>query len=1344
MKKIITLILIFGITIVNAQNAQDLQFTANAGINLQPDGSGGYTGTMCKTTINNGFTLTPQNVPANTYEFNGYNIPSGVNINPTTGVITVNNANIGTYDFEVTWKIKGRAWNKNAPDNKVKGINIEVKEKPSAPTNISDVSFCDLPNKWISDMCKPLTGRENYEYQIIYDNDEDPTNNGTHPSENSSAWGTTRYNHNQVISKKYGKHWVRARAKNGVCVSDWAYGSITYKRKPEDLNIIVQYGGFTISNGKGTFCKTAGNTGFTIKASKYSGYKFKFFEGNTPLGNGGHNDWAVIQDPSLGEHTYKMQVAKSTDTNWQCIKEVEVKISVQSKLTPPTVNNVVSCASAKWAHDITGAKHFETKGDNTPEYKYQLKNGNDWSNPTDVNYNYYMAGGTPKTYTFRARAEKAGYCPSDWSGEATVTIKEKPQDLTFDINACITLTDNNGTLEGSMCKNSICNGGNNTGFTLKPQNVPNGYSFKYYESGNEISTNTNLIQYPTVGLHTYIVKWAKDNNWDCTNQKTIKIDVKELPKPTPTSPQYLCNQGQNWIGNIVYTGNNETQTNFDYDRFVLQKADGSWDYGDVKNYKDLIWAETHNRYNERSAYKRQPYFIRLKKGNGNCNSKWSDPIEVYVIDKGAPAPEVSTNWICVTNEMDLSIKNPLSYVRYQWSKKGSNGAITDLTDAQVDAIAVGGTSAHIIVPSEENVQYKVRAVVPNSNKGRCESPNWSNYYNTKITSQVDCGDTGKKGIFAIDNKGTIKFVNKVTQGGTWDGDFTHNPSENPDPVTGDIHFHPNAVNPIKIIIRDNNRWHELVFQSDVDYTNLVDTKHKIGYFLKSNGDKTDVYETLTEVMPKPAVSGMTGRKIASYTNESGGIEEIKETITTLTENNNIYTYKSENGTPTEIDLNNAIDDITTSGTHTIATVTYVDGTKKPIKETATTFQDVNRVTKKRSVASYKKEAEGNEDQINETVTKIIQDSHHNTDVKKYTIKVAVPNTNNSEDKQIESSRVIATYTNEELPTDPKNIRETVTSIEQAIPHNSNPYKFTKINSNNKKSKVWASLNIGRYKNENLDKYVNIKETITMLQPQLPYNYDNHNESQNIARYRPEQLNGDNNNDYSRNIRETITKMEQNRPLEIVEYDKPVPGRPDESYGDIKFYNEETPYETNQKKPKIIRVVSKFKGNQLKIGRDGGMYARRLIWAGEINAYTGRIVNSTPGVDSSLANCVTNTNGIGQSNNMDCTIDTSHPALGTSLGDGIKSIIYKVKFNPPLKSNEYVVLLTAENIYLDKVGTGVHTTPSLNYYEKEKDGFTFALFNKAGGPPSLNYRKKIKEKNMSIYFMVIGYGNVAPD
>ncbi len=457
----------------------------------------------------------------------------------------------------------------------------------------------------------------------------------------------------------------------------------------------------------------------------------------------------------------------------------------------------------------------------------------------------------------------------------------------------------------------------------------------------------------------------------------------------------------------------------------------------------------------------------------------------------------------------------------------------------------------------------------------------------------------------IDNKGTIKKVNRVSKG-VWGG-ATH-PQANLNPTQGDIHF-DTGNNVVKIF--DGTNW-VIINQSTgtADYQNEVTDKHKIGTFKKSTGAKiADVYETITRIDAVTAPNSMASRTIATYKNENQTNQEIKETITKLsntTAKPYVYTYKNENGNGPTFDVGKFPKTITTTGTHKIAKVILEDNTEHEIKETITQItqksHNVKGNNKSRNIATYTNE-EGTPTNIRETITQITQKSHN------------VKGNN--------KSRNIATYKNENG--DETTIRETITEmVSQDSGGGLERRQIAKyVNENNEetilKEGVTNMEHLPNGNNNDSDKKHTIKVPdgeisiegaimkVNNKTKQIQYNI-----RREIAKYRNEKA-----EEFP--IKETVTAMrqvstEEGENMGQEDLNKPVLQYKQGGYGvigrdpdinldkkkpsDVLYYNEAY-YRTDNAKPQQARIVSTEKYNEIEVGPDGGAYSNTLRYAGRI-------------------------------------------------------------------------------------------------------------------------------------------------
>lgn len=135
----------------------------------------------------------------------------------------------------------------------------------------------------------------------------------------------------------------------------------------------------------------------------------------------------------------------------------------------------------------------------------------------------------------------------------------------------------------------------------------------------------------------------------------------------------------------------------------------------------------------------------------------------------------------------------------------------------------------------------------------------------------------QEGIRVIDNKGTIKNINKVTISNT-------KPTE-PKPTKGDVWF-DQYPSPNSIEIFDGTQWRKININGKVSYTDIITaTKNKIGE-LKNGSNTTDVNETVTIITQATGnvdakVTSNEAKTIATYKNEKGDEKTINETITKI-------------------------------------------------------------------------------------------------------------------------------------------------------------------------------------------------------------------------------------------------------------------------------------------------------------------------------------------------------------------------------------------------------------------------------------------------------------------------------
>ncbi|MBS9773511.1 MAG: MucBP domain-containing protein, partial [Gammaproteobacteria bacterium] len=354
--------------------------------------------------------------------------------------------------------------------------------------------------------------------------------------------------------------------------------------------------------------------------------------------------------------------------------------------------------------------------------------------------------------TYYVRLKKNGSCDSEIRAVKFI-VKAKP---TVSVRRAVNLTEtsnSNNTIEYKFCKQNA-----QSWFHIEAsyEGDFNGTDYKF----TQVQSNwTTVIQdnMPTGGMNKnnmkivdpnpddsgnlyYILKRKNANtDWDCATTVKIKIKVNDVTKPTPETTQYICNWGSAYVRNILFDGKNETT-----DQYALKRKNGTW-------HENISPKHTIKATNT-SDYEGNPYYIKVRRNINGCQSEWSEPVKVYILDNNNPklAPAVLVDLGCGQDKTDFKVLNSLDYVKYQWEKKDASGT-TILTNAQVEALDASNVSPynHIKVPVEEGVSYRVRIVVPNSVGQRgnggdwtsadadCEFP-WSTYYNVKFVSVKDC------------------------------------------------------------------------------------------------------------------------------------------------------------------------------------------------------------------------------------------------------------------------------------------------------------------------------------------------------------------------------------------------------------------------------------------------------------------------------------------------------------------------------------------------------------------------------------------------------------------------------
>ncbi len=472
-----------------------------------------------------------------------------------------------------------------------------------------------------------------------------------------------------------------------------------------------------------------------------------------------------------------------------------------------------------------------------------------------------------------------------------------------------------------------------------------------------------------------------------------------------------------------------------------------------------------------------------------------------------------------------------------------------------------------------------------------------------------------EGIRMIDNKGTLKAINKVTKGAFLNGG---NPTRNQHPLSGDIHLETknNKVKSVKIF--NGTAWETLGGKIDIDYYDeLASTipKNDIGYIVNNAGTQVYVKETRTKITPENTQGNLQSRTIATYTNEqkNGTPTEIKESITTFTKTGKTYVYTNEAGQEVTFTLGNGIKDVETITGQEIATIItkkgdqypinetitsldekshtmerkniskYVseNGTPKYVKETVTTMTPVppadNRLNNGWTIAKYQDEKQNNNN-IRESLTKIIQESFDkdgnevniNKDDNKEEIKVPNADGEGYTTVQKDTSHPIATYIDEHL--NRKTIRETTTRIIQKEPANRD----------------------------------NDKLTIKKIKKEKPYEEEEikYPSSRVISTYTNEEGEND-----KVSIRETLTRVVQNDHPHINHpiYQFRNRGIDKRSWGDVEYYPEN--YSDNNE-PSRVRVVSAYPNNDIKTGPDGGAHLLLVECAGEVYIKNGEIKTGT--------------------------------------------------------------------------------------------------------------------------------------
>ena len=188
-----------------------------------------------------------------------------------------------------------------------------------------------------------------------------------------------------------------------------------------------------------------------------------------------------------------------------------------------------------------------------------------------------------------------------------------------------------------------------------------------------------------------------------------------------------------------------------------------------------------------------------------------------------------------------------------------------------------------------------------------------------------------------------------------------------------------------------------IFQSSV--TNTI-VGHRIASHDDGQGNNQDINETVTSLLYNPLTGQVTytredgvqdiftvglsqvtntvpGNRIATHDNGIGGIVDVNETITDLTDNpiTRTFTYTNEAGVPVTVSYDDTLTALTNLTTgNRIATYTDEDGTPTDVNETITDFADVAPIlplTTKNEIAAYTKE-DGTLHNIGESVTTLLE------------------------------------------------------------------------------------------------------------------------------------------------------------------------------------------------------------------------------------------------------------------------------------------------------------------------------------------------------------------------------------
>ncbi len=154
------------------------------------------------------------------------------------------------------------------------------------------------------------------------------------------------------------------------------------------------------------------------------------------------------------------------------------------------------------------------------------------------------------------------------------------------------------------------------------------FDVKYFEKGRELpqsSARKVTISNVTEGKHTYILKWAENNNWDCANQREFVIRVNNISAPTLKPVKECGNTRGKWIGDVYPVANGIRD---DYEYQIIYKENN---YTSTQPAENANWGTMRN-YNHTIQKKFGKHWVRARKKSvdGLCPGNWAYSTISYI------------------------------------------------------------------------------------------------------------------------------------------------------------------------------------------------------------------------------------------------------------------------------------------------------------------------------------------------------------------------------------------------------------------------------------------------------------------------------------------------------------------------------------------------------------------------------------------------------------------------------------------------------------------------------------------------------------------------------------------